>query len=182
MTDPDPQTFKLYGPTGEVIMTGSMSAIMERLPDTPARDAALDSMLKIACDAVEAEQRADEARESLLQTLTTGLTRLSARIDSFEKRLALSAKRAEAARIAEGQRRVQQYLDALPDPDKPDDGELTVKHAPDPVDTGLAPMPFGTEPDKPIPGPEPGSRLYEGPPQVPQPISISLNEADHVHR
>ena len=59
----------------------------------------------------------------------------------------------------------------------PDDGELTI--APEKEDTDpLAPMPFGTEPEEPrIPGPEPGSRLYKGPPQVAQPVSISLNEA-----
>ena len=41
----DTQTFKLYGPSGDVIMTGSMSAIMERLPDTHARNDALSTML-----------------------------------------------------------------------------------------------------------------------------------------
>jgi hypothetical protein len=170
MTEPHPGTFRLFGPTGEVIMTGSMSAIMERLPDTKARKAALDDMLKIACDAVEAEERADEARASVARSLCDGLTRLSARIDSFEKRLSLAAKRAEAARIAEGQRRVQQYLDALPDPEEPEtdeEGDLPTELQKDtPPSLGTDPVASPAE----LGGPK-------DPKQFPQPISISLNEA-----
>jgi len=54
----DTQTFKLYGPSGDVIMTGSMNAIMERLPDTHARNDALSTMLDTAVKQMEAEGKA----------------------------------------------------------------------------------------------------------------------------
>jgi len=121
--------------------------------------------------------------------------------DSFEKQRSLAMKRQEAARKAEGQRRVQQYLDALPDPDAPsqypappltadpragdEDPEGIIPPPQDPTGAvlkdadPLAPLPFGAEPTEHHrePGPIPGSRLYKGPPSVAQPISISLNEA-----
>ena len=59
------------------------------------------------------------------QILVDGITRLSARIDQFEKARALSAKRAEAERKARDAARVQRYLDELPDPEDPDPDELT---------------------------------------------------------
>ena len=118
MTDPA-QTFKLYGPTGDIIMTGSMNAIMERIPDSVARNAALEDMLKVAADAVEAEERQEEAIRSCAQMLSTFADSMNARMDSFERQRALSAKRAEAARKATADRRVQRYLDELPDPDEP---------------------------------------------------------------
>jgi hypothetical protein len=74
----DTQIFKLLNPTGEVIMTGSMNAIMERLPDTHARNDALESMLRTAIDAVEAEERANVARAAATQILSDGITRLCA--------------------------------------------------------------------------------------------------------
>jgi hypothetical protein len=116
----DTQTFKLYGPSGDVIMTGSMNAIMERLPDTHARNDALSTMLDTAVKQVEAEECADAARACAAQILADGITRITHRLAQFEKQRALSAKRAEAQRKAEGQRRVQRYLDELPDIDDPD--------------------------------------------------------------
>jgi hypothetical protein len=199
MTDPA-QTFKLYGPTGDIIMTGSMNAIMERLPDTKARDSALADMLKIAADAVEAEERQQEARASAVQILSDGITRLCHRLDSFEKERAISAKRAEAARKEAADRRVQRYLDELPDPEEPDDPELYFfdrreREASDQDPEGIIPPPEDPtnaaltdqatqDPNEmgavydPQPRPEPGSRLYQhSHPGIPQPVSISLNEA-----
>jgi hypothetical protein len=120
MTDPA-QTFKLYGPTGDIIMTGSMSAIMERIPDSVARNAALEDMLKIAADAVGAEERQAEARACAIRTLSDGVARLATRLDSFEKELAISMEREEAEQHRRDQQEVQSYLDALPDPDEPDE-------------------------------------------------------------
>jgi hypothetical protein len=197
MIDPA-QTFKLYGPTGDIIMTGSMNAIMERLPDTHARNAALEDMLKIAADAVEAEERATEAREAAAQILSDGVTRLATRLDSFEKQRAQSAKRAEAERKAAADRRVQRYLDELPDPDEPDDADLysfdrkeraaedqdlegVIPPAKDPTGAILKHDEGPQDPNEmgavydPEPHPEPGSRLCPPAPQVAQPVSISLN-------
>ena len=178
MTDPA-QTFKLYGPTGDIIMTGSMNAIMERLPDTKARDSALADMLKIAADAVEAEERQVEARACAIRTLSDGLTNLSTRLDSFEKQRAISAKRAEAARKEAAQQRVQRYLDELPDPDDPDlysfdPKERSTTSAPDEVSQDPSEMGAVYDPE---PHPESGSRLNSPAPQVAQPTAISLNEA-----
>ena len=201
----DTQTFKLYGPSGEVIMTGSMSAIMERLPDTHARNDALSTMLDTAVKQVEAEEKLEDARACATQILHDGITRLCARLDAFEKQRAISMKRAEAERQRRDQQRVQSYLDQLPDPDLPDDpkafgiippaqdptgaelesdgDDLTIKSAVDPERYGpveedaeeFDPNLFG-ERDVPTLGPEPGSRLYQGPPQIAPPTAISLNE------
>jgi hypothetical protein len=135
----DTQTFKLYGPSGEVIMTGSMNAILERLPDTHARNDALSTMLDTAVKAVEAEEQLEEARATAAQILSDGITRITHRLDQFEKARAISAKRAEAARKEAEQRRVQRYLDQLPDPDLPDDPEAfgIIPPAQDPTGTSL---------------------------------------------
>jgi hypothetical protein len=117
----DNQTFKLTGPAGEVIMTGSMSAILERLPDTHARNDALSTMLDTAVKQVEAEEKLEEAKACAVKILADGITRLTHRLDQFEKARDLSAKRAEAERKAQDQRRVQRMMDELPDPDNPSD-------------------------------------------------------------
>jgi hypothetical protein len=131
----DEQTFKLTAPDGKVIMTGNMSAIMEHLPDTPARDAALSSMLQTAADAVEAEEKQAEAIRSCAQMLSTFADAMNARMDQFEKQRALSAKRAEAQRKAQDQRRVQRYLDELPNPENPEELDL---YSTDPAERAAA--------------------------------------------
>jgi hypothetical protein len=204
MTDAQ-QTFKLLGPDGSIIMQGALSTVMENLPDTHARNDALSTMLDTAVKQVEAEEQLEEARARAAQILADGITRLCARLDEFEKRRALSAKRAEAERQRVERRRVERYLDQLPDPDLPDDpkafgiippaqdptgaelesdgDDLTIKSAVDPERYGpveedaeaFDPNLFG-ERDVPTLGPEPGSRLYQGPPQIAPPTAISLNE------
>jgi hypothetical protein len=195
MTDTE-QTFRLLDPDGQEIMNGPMSLIMERLPDTHARNDALDSMLKIACDAVEAEQRADEARASVARSLRDGITRLRARLDSFEKARAISQRRAEAEQQRRDRQRVQAMLDQLPDPDDPElysldrkereaspadqDPEGSIIPTPeDPTGASIDPDDVGLEgvtATRPVTDPQdlgypPAQK------QVPQPVSISLNEA-----
>ena len=147
----DTQTFKLYGPSGDVIMTGSMNAIMERLPDTSAD--ALSTMLDTAVKQVEAEEKLEDARACAAQILADGITRLTSRLDAFEVRREEQQRLDEQEAEREQQRRVQAMLDALPDPDDPDlddrtgiippaqdptgaelesdDGDLEIKHAKD---------------------------------------------------
>jgi hypothetical protein len=174
------QTFKLLGPDGNIIMKGALNSVMEQLPDTPAREAALDQMLKTAVDAVEAEEKQAEAVRSCAQMLSTFADAMNARLDQFEKQRAISAKRAKAARKEAAQRQVRRYLDELPDPDQPDlysidpaerqaaqrdedpqgaipppadptgaslkkgdDGDLEIKHAPDPERYGSDEYPGG---------------------------------------
>jgi len=149
----DTQTFKLYGPSGDVIMTSSMNAIMERLPDTSARNDALSTMLDTAVKQVEAEEKLEDARACAAQILADGITRLTSRLDAFEVRREEQQRLDEQEAEREQQRRVQAMLDALPDPDDPDlgdptgiipptratgaelesdDGDLEIKHAKDP--------------------------------------------------
>jgi hypothetical protein len=189
----EPQTFKLYGPTGELIMHGALSQVMETLPDTKARSAALADMLKVAADSVAAEERADEARASAAQILSDGVLHLMHRLDSFEKHRALSAKRAEAERQRRDRQRVEAYKDTWPDPDDEpyafdrkertpadQDPEGIIPSPTDPTGAALAdegpqdPNEMGAVYD-PKPEPEPGSRLYPAHPGIPQPTSISLN-------
>jgi hypothetical protein len=103
------------------IMVGNLGAVMEQLPDTKARTAALVNMYRIADSAVEAEARRDVARadarrakEELLNTqmrrVADALTRLSARVDALEQRQ---------------NKRLKDYIDSLPDPDNPDSDPAT---------------------------------------------------------
>jgi hypothetical protein len=172
----DTQTFKLYGPTGEVIMTGSMSAIMERLPDTHARNDAEHSMLETAIKAVEAEERADEARGVAAQYLSDGITRLADRLDSFEKARSLAAKRAEAEQQKRDRQRVQSYIDGLPDPDEPEQ-EPKADEGDDDAEGDLPTSLLPATP--PTPGTTPITSSAElgtpkDPKQTPQPIFVSL--------
>jgi hypothetical protein len=203
MTDPA-QTFKLYGPSGDVIMTGSMNAIMERLPDTHARNDALSTMLDTAVKQMEAEERQAEARACAIRTIADGVAHLTTRLDQFEKQRALSMKRAEAQRKARDAARVQRMLDQLPDPDDPDalvypppgdltinqpeplddDGDLETKQKVDPerygTDEGPSDLPRELEKDTPPPSgnyadPKPDPLGGPGDPkQIEQPISASF--------
>ena len=200
----DTQTFKLYGPSGDVIMTGSMNAIMERLPDTSAD--ALSTMLDTAVKQVEAEEKLEDARACAAQILADGITRLTSRLDAFEVRREEQQRLDEQEAEREQQRRVQAMLDALPDPDDPDlgdptgiipptrdptgaelesdDGDLEIKHARDPDpgsdDEGPGDLPRQLERDTP---PSSGSFTDpkpdplggpEDPKQIQQPVSASL--------
>jgi hypothetical protein len=122
MTDTQ-QTFKLLAPDGDVIMTGNMSAIMEQLPDSVARNDALGTMLDTAVKQVAAEEKLEQAKACAVKILTDGITRLSARLDQFEKARSLATKRAEAARKEAAQRQVQRYMDEQweDDPDEPEE-------------------------------------------------------------
>jgi hypothetical protein len=103
--------------------------------------------------------------------------------DSFEKQRSLAMKRQEAARKAEGQRRVQQYLDALPDPEAPSRYPAPLL-SPDPrsgdnqgdlpreLQKG-APPPLGTDPVYDAAELAHPQRQNKIPPQA----AISLNEA-----
>jgi hypothetical protein len=177
----DPQTFRLLDPTGKEIMTGSMSAIMERLPNTTARDAALESMLRTAADAVEAEQKRDDAVRSAANAVCDTLTHLTARMDAYIARREAQRKADEEQAARQEQEEIQHYLDQLPDPDEepnlntgdlsaivtaPEDPEATVL---EPDDTGpneLVEMRPVTDP----------AELAHAPKAPTQPIAISLNE------
>jgi hypothetical protein len=189
MTEPDTRLFHLFDSDGKEIMTGSMSAIMERLPSTKARDAALADMLRIAVDSVEAEQKRDEAVRSTVQMLADGAAHLASRLDAYITRRAAQRKADEEQAERQEQAEIEAMLDGLPDFDNP--GKY-----PDPLLMADPQMPSPTEQDAelsypstpmaaveepPVTGNDPAELAY--PParnakQTPQPISISLNEED----
>ena len=119
MTEPDIRLFRLLDPDGKEIMNGPMSAIMERLPSNKARNDALDEMLQTAVQAVEAEQRRDEAIHSTAQMIAGGVAHLSARMDAFEARREAQRKADAEEAEREEQQQIQETLDALPSPDDP---------------------------------------------------------------
>jgi hypothetical protein len=192
MTDimPNHETFAIVPvfdnkPPSDAIVWGSISEVMEYIRGTQSR--------------AEAEERIASAREQLKtdaktlqkaqQITAQAIPRLTALGDALvaahEKRI---RKDAEAKRVAAEQaeaRRVQEMLDRLPDPDRPDDGELEIKHAPDKEHLQEQPDSFGDLPEdiiKQSPSPHLGpdyetniSKLAH--PQKPQeqPAAISLN-------
>jgi hypothetical protein len=187
MTDPSTHEFKTYC-DGILIAHGtSAKDALAPYPGSVSRSEELAQMGRAVVEANElaeqannraddAEHRVADAEASSIRMLADSITRLSARVDSYEKaeRERCDAEEQEAARLEA--ERLAQIASELAPIASPDDGELTLKHAPEKHDTGLAPMPFGTEPDPhPIPGPEPGTRLYPPRPQVAQPTAISLN-------
>ena len=95
------------------IVTGSLSAVMEMLPDTVARVDAVTKAARAVIDAVEAKEQKDAAVASVTRMVADTVAHLSARLN------ALQARRAAADAAAEA-RRIQDALDALPDPDDPD--------------------------------------------------------------
>jgi hypothetical protein len=179
MSDTDTQLFRLLDPDGKEIMSGPMSIIMEHLPDTNARNAALDGMLRSAIDAVEAEERTNQARTAAAQILSDGITRLCSRMDSFEKARALSMKRAEAEIQHRARQRVAAMLDALPDPDEPE--PTTEPYSIDRKQRMADQEPNEIlPPPRESPGPEPGSLDYPPHPQIAAPTAISLNSANEA--
>ena len=143
----DDRLFTLTAPDGMIIAKGSMSAVTEHILDTPARADATELLIGAARACGLIESI--EQREDALRA--DSVQRLLDRIGDINARIdKFVARRDELARQdAEAEAKsIQDMLDALPDPDNPE------AH----FNTGdLSPLP--------------------APPQVPQPVSISLNEA-----
>jgi hypothetical protein len=186
MTEPDTRQFRLFDPDGKEIMSGPMDAIMERLPDTKARNAALDQMLQNAVGAVEAEERQEQAVRSTVQMLADAAARLTQRLDAYVARRDARRKADEEEAEREEQLQIEAMLDALPDPDDPN-------QYPDPLLMADPQMPSPTEQDEELSYPSvPLSSAQEFPvgtdpvydpaelahpqKQPARPISISLNE------
>jgi hypothetical protein len=127
MSETDTRQFTLTSPTGEVVMRGSFDAILERLPDTHARNSAIESMFRVAADAVEAEQRQAAALASAAQMISDTVAHLSNRMDAYIARREDQRRRDAEEAEREEQEEIQRTLDALPDPDDPDAPDM---HAP----------------------------------------------------
>jgi hypothetical protein len=188
----DPQTFKLLDPAGEVIMTGSLDALMERLPDTPARDAALETAIRVAAEAVEAEERADEARACAARSIADTITRLTERLDAEEQRREEQQRQDEEEAQLREQEEIEHMLDELPDPDDPDpltaagdDGDLETKLALSPekygveedADADAVPLSYGKVPESYVKGEEAQDPVGIGGATDPEPDLEALGKA-----
>jgi hypothetical protein len=166
------------------IMQGSMDAVMERIIDSNARNTAMDLLrdARIAADQLE-QTRAQETQILArgIQSLNDTITRLSRRMDAVEEQQS-TKMRHDAALEA---KRIQDYLNTLPDPDDPDaaaifppDGSL---HALPPTNTDS-----DNEGDLPeeltraTPPPGNPAELDDPPqPKYRQPVAVSLNADDY---
>jgi hypothetical protein len=194
MTDNDGQ-FKLYGPIGDLIARGSMSALTERVLDSRARAHAI-SLLEDAAKAVgllEAQQdHEQQLRQRQVRAFVDGVAAIGRRLDAVEQRHAERARQA----AADEARAIQQQIDSWPDPDSADPfphhspgGEL---HALEPPNLGdkqqlAAARDQGDLPRELLKGAPPLTGNYPEPdpdklahPQDPpaQPVAISLNTED----
>ena len=193
MTDiqPNHETFAIVPvfnnkPPSDAIVWGSISEVMEYIGQSQAR--------------AEAEERIASAREQLKNDATVLAEAQLKTVDAATRVTALGAamatarekqakRDAEAKRVAAEQaeqRRIQSMLDALPDPDKADDGDLEINKAVDkehlnPEADGLTgSFPTRLEKQAPRGGPYQETDIKKlAYPQTPpqQPIAISLNEA-----
>jgi hypothetical protein len=161
------------------IMQGSMDAVMERIIDSNARNTAMDLLrdARIAADQLE-QTRAQETQILArgIQSLNDTITRLSRRMDAMEEQQS-TKMRHDAALEA---KRIQDYLNTLPDPDDPvaaaifpPDGSL---HALPPTDDAVGDLPAELSRATPPPG---NPELDEPPqPKFRSPVAVSLNEVD----
>jgi vacuolar-type H+-ATPase subunit H len=133
MTEPNEQTFRLLDPDGQEIMSGPMSMIMEHMPDTNARNSALEEAVRAATQAVEAEQKLEDARACAAQIISDTVNRLTERLDQYVAHQEEQQRRDAEEAERQEQERIEAELTALPDPDnqplvEPDDGDLEIKH------------------------------------------------------
>jgi vacuolar-type H+-ATPase subunit H len=185
MSDTDIQLFRLLDPEGKEIMSGPMSMIMECLPDTTARNEAINSMYRVASATVKAEERANEARAAATQILSDGITRLSTRLDTYIEQLEEQRKADAEEAEREEQEQIQATLDALPDPDQPSNPDpapysIDIKErvADEDPEGNIPPPRYPPDQEGHEPGPEPGTIDYPPHPQIASPVSVSLNSAE----
>jgi hypothetical protein len=187
-TDLD-QQFKLFGPDGRLIGSGSMSAVTEHILDSQSRADAI-SLLHDAAQAVglleRQQEEAEELRERQIHAFCDGVARLTRRLDVLE------AQREEQMRqdAEEEERRVEAFLDGLPDPDSPalygPGGELHVSAAPS--DPGAVTTDQGNLPQELQKNvPEPSGEFYDpdpDPDDLPEtakqraPVAVSMMSED----
>jgi hypothetical protein len=90
---------------------------MEQLPDTQARQDAIEHMVKVATDAVEAEEQRQQAHNATMRMVTDAVTHFAARMDRiitrFEDAARQTAELEEQARQDAQSRRIAAALDAL---------------------------------------------------------------------
>jgi hypothetical protein len=184
------------------IAVGNLDAIFRNLPDTNARSAALARADAVMSRIEDAEQEQDLTRATQIGIFADCVDALTRRLDAFEERLAEQARQDAEEAEREEQQQIQAELDALPDPDNPGPfhgGELSVIPASTPEDERQLAAIEGDDGEGDLPpellkrtppelGTDPivSSKLHDpakfgyppDPPEVAQPISVSLNEDD----
>jgi hypothetical protein len=104
----------------DAIVVGNMSAVMECIPQSVARQEAEGRLAEAKRDAAETERQQQEVRSCAAQILGEGLTRLSERLDQFETRRAALAEQAKRDAEAAEYQAVEDEMNRMPDPDKTD--------------------------------------------------------------
>jgi hypothetical protein len=109
-----------HGPAPpDAIAVGSMATVMEHLPDTIARQDAINRLDEARLDAAQIKRAQNAIRALQVANFCDSVNRGIRRLDAFVARKAERA-RADAEREAEEEaKRIQAELEALPDPDDP---------------------------------------------------------------
>jgi hypothetical protein len=104
-------------PPADAIIHGSLATVMETLPDTQARQDAIEHMFKVAADAVEAEDRRQQAHDATMKMVADAVTHFANRMDRIIARYEDEARRDAAAEEQAKQdaqaKRITAALDAL---------------------------------------------------------------------
>lgn len=169
----------------EAIVVGNIDQVFEYIPQSVARD---DAMKELEAARFTHEQIAhaqERTRAVQVLMLNEALDRLTTRQDSFGTRQRERRRQAKARRDAAEAKRIQDALDALPDPDDPHafipGGELHSL----PGKEEAAPLRAedqGNLPNELLEGVPPGRATHPIDPDpdkgavYPQPISVSLNK------
>jgi hypothetical protein len=132
-------TYKLFDPSGNIIMSGNFVDIAERhIPDSVARREARADAFKIEARAEAAARRSDEAVAELASLLSARVDALVRRADALMARDRKRRKDVVAKAKARAEAEIQRQIDSHPDPDEPSawswGGGLTPHAAPGPID------------------------------------------------
>lgn len=125
MPQPGPERFAIIelppGPApAESILVGSLDMLMEQIPDSIARKNAMARLEDARISADEIARMQDATRGILASTLADAVTTLARRLDNFEARRAEQAIAEAKERNDRERQQIQERLDALPNPDDPD--------------------------------------------------------------
>ena len=98
---------------------GPLAKILECVPDTLARRDSIRSLQAARLDAAVITQAQKATRALQIAAFCDSVNQISARLDAVEKRRTRRARQIAAQKDAAEQKEIQNYLNALPDPDDP---------------------------------------------------------------
>jgi hypothetical protein len=166
-----------HGPApADAIVVGSMKEVMEYIPQSVARNDAHEELERARSTADQIASMQNKTRAVQATMLADSVNHLSARLDTFLARRDEEAKRARRDAEEAEEKRIEDELAQLPDPDNPDThghlpgGELHSVPAKDEEEQEVEDQVEFALPEDLEPEPEPKGGVY------PQPTSIQLNE------